>query len=338
MRVGIAFTGAPHTFSEFVEHVRTAESKDFETVWFMEDYYWRDAFTSLSYLAARTTKIRLATGIINPYTRTAPLIAMSMASLHEISGKRAILGIGAGVSTVINQMTEYVGPMSKLRETVHIIRELWSGRNVTYQGARTYARDITLGVCPYFESFGRWDVRESTIPIYVAGVGPQMLQLAGAIGDGVLIGLGVSPRRLKRAIDLISEGARKANRSLNDIDIAVYVSLSPSQDGSVDQSTKSFAALCMTKIYDQQSLTEMYDIDEKTLQIMKLAFDKGGYQEAAKHVTKDMANEFGAAGKKEECIEILDRYTKAGAKMLIAAPLNRTNVDMAIETAHEYVQ
>jgi len=320
-----------------MRYIEAAEARDFESAWFMEDYFFGDAFTFLAGAALQTKRIGLGTGIVNPYTRTPALIAMSIASIDEISNKRAILGIGAGVPSVMGKITQYASPLQTLRESIHVIRELLSRSSLTYDGKTTFVRDVSLGVCPYFQCFGTWKVPRRKIPIYVAAMGPRMLQLAGEVGDGVLISVGFSPDHLRKAIEQMAIGAARVNRTRGDIDVAAYVKFSPSRDGSLDRDTKEFVASCIAET-DSQALRDLYGIDVETCLVVKKACDKGNYGNATKYITKEIANNFGACGTKEECQEILSRYEKAGADILVIVPDPRRNVDLAIETAHEYSQ
>ena len=205
-RIGLAFTGVPFSVKELTDHAKLAEENEFESIWFMEDYYLRDAFSTLASFALATKKIKIGTGVINPYTRHPALIATSMATLDELSSGRAILGMGAGVPALLKQMVDYKKPLATVRESVSFIRELLAKRRVTFHGEMVHAEDIIFGYCPYFDPFGKFEPIRNRIPTYVAGMGPRMLQLAGEIGDGVLISAGFSTELVKSAIENVKIG------------------------------------------------------------------------------------------------------------------------------------
>ena len=93
-RVGLIFLDRP-SLGQQVKLVRYAEQRGFESAWVCETRLARDAMTPLAAFAQATSRIRLATGVVNNWTRTTGLMAMTLATLHELSGGRVALGIGA---------------------------------------------------------------------------------------------------------------------------------------------------------------------------------------------------------------------------------------------------
>ena len=100
-----------------------------------EDYAFPGAFSSAAAIAAVTSKIKIGTGVINPFTRHPVLIAMELAALDQLSGRRAILGLGASLRLWIEQQMgiRYDKPLSALRDAVVIIRGLFAGEQVEYR-------------------------------------------------------------------------------------------------------------------------------------------------------------------------------------------------------------
>ncbi|MCH8962413.1 MAG: LLM class flavin-dependent oxidoreductase, partial [Bacteroidetes bacterium] len=92
-RVGLIFLDRP-SLSEQIELVQHAERQGFESAWVCETRLVRDAMTPLAAFAPMTQRIKLATGVVNNWTRTSALMAMTLATLHELSGGRVIMGIG----------------------------------------------------------------------------------------------------------------------------------------------------------------------------------------------------------------------------------------------------
>ena len=194
MKMGIAFSGVPFAINTVAELVKRAENKGFSTAWFAEDYFLRDAITAMSFTAALTKRIKLGTGIINPYTRHPILIAETIATLSEAAGGRIFLSLGTGVGPLIEQMgIKFRKPLTTIREAVEIIRNALTGNPVTFEGEVFNIRDVRLGYNPYLSQLGEFKLKRGNIPIYIAAIGPKMLQLAGKIGDGVLLTAGCSP-------------------------------------------------------------------------------------------------------------------------------------------------
>ena len=143
-----------------------------------------------------TNKISLGTGVTNPYTRNAAIIASSIASINELSGGRAILGIGPGDKATFDKMgIDWDKPLTKVRESVQAIRAFLAREQVNQAGFKGAQMSFAAG----------------KIPIYIGAQGPKMLELAGAIADGVLINAS-HPEDFKFAVPVIRQGAEKAGR------------------------------------------------------------------------------------------------------------------------------
>jgi 5,10-methylenetetrahydromethanopterin reductase len=143
-----------------VELVQSAEGYGYDSFWMHETYFQREALSYLSPLALSTSRIKLATGCMNPFTRHPVLIAMSAATLNEASSERMILGLGTGFLPRLDQMgISHAEPVGRLEESIDIVRRLLRGEVVAFQGRHYSLRDVK----PFFPKF------EHPIPIYLAG-------------------------------------------------------------------------------------------------------------------------------------------------------------------------
>ena len=335
-RFGIGFSGAPLSVEEMVRYIKVAEKSGFESAWMAEDYFLRDAVSPLACFALVTKKIKVAVGVINPYSRNSAVIAETIATIDELSGGRAILALGTGVPPLIEQMgIKFERPLATMRESVHVIRELLAGKNVTFQGRAINLKNVTLGVNPYFFLLEHFKPIRSYIPIYVAAIGPKMLQLAGEIGDGVLLTAGCSPQYVKYAVEKVKIGAKKAGRDPARIDIATYVLCSMSKTGRVNnKAMKGFLAFSLS--YSDPKVLKMSGFDESDVKPIKETLETKGMAEAAKLVTDAMVRTYTATGTPERCREKLEEYKDAG----IALPIiftNGINTRLAIKTIKEYI-
>jgi 5,10-methylenetetrahydromethanopterin reductase len=198
---------------EFVDEIVAAEELGFQGVWVADSQsIFRDVFISLAVCALRTRQMALATGVTNPITRHPATIACSMATLDELSGGRAILGIGSGFSSV---QTLGLRPASlkQMEEVTRVLRGLMARQPVVYEG-----REIKM----------TWPTRQ--VPIYFASSGPKSLQLAGRVADGVLFQVGSSPALLQYAIDQIRLGARQAGRDPKEVKLCARLGCAVSED------------------------------------------------------------------------------------------------------------
>ena len=152
--------------------------------------------------AGATGHIGLGIGVFNPYNRHPTLMAMEMGALDELSGGRAILGIGSGVPAWVERITPYRRPLEAVRDAVSITRGLLSGQEVNYSGKMYSANGVRL----------EYDLTRSHIPVHVAAMGQRMLLLCGELADGLLIGNMCPPAFTQRASDKLREGATRVSR------------------------------------------------------------------------------------------------------------------------------
>lgn len=160
-----------------VELGRLAESLGYDRCWvYDEGLATRDVYVTMTAIAAATTTIRLGPGITNPYTRHPATTAAAIASLDEMSGGRAFLGLGAGGSLTLGPLgIERSKPLANVRDTLVACRSLLSGEPVTMTAERFELHGATL-------CFGRPDLE-----IWVAGRGPKMLAMGAELADGVML-------------------------------------------------------------------------------------------------------------------------------------------------------
>ena len=147
-RLGIAFSGGPSP-AEIVDCIVLAESVGYELAWVAEGH-GGDQFAILAAAAARTSRIRLGTSITSVFVRTAPTIAMAAAAVDDISGGRFILGIGSShkVQVEAEHGVSYAKPLTRVRETVAVIRDLLREGRVQFQGETVKIDNFDLWFTP----------------------------------------------------------------------------------------------------------------------------------------------------------------------------------------------
>ncbi|HLZ26453.1 MAG TPA: LLM class F420-dependent oxidoreductase [Chloroflexota bacterium] len=175
-------------FLKSVERVVKLEEVGLDVVWVAEAY-GNDAATRLGYLAARTHRVELASGIFPIYSRTPALLAQTAAGLDEISDGRAILGLGASGPQVIEGWhgVPYDRPVQRTREIIDICRMVWRREEVRYDG-----RVIKLPL-PADQGTGLGKALKilthparSRIPIYLASMGDRSVELTAEVAEGWL--------------------------------------------------------------------------------------------------------------------------------------------------------
>src|SRR5262245_46810678 len=207
---------------ELIECLRAADDCGYDSFW-MPEAWERDAFSTLAELATQTTRIDLATGIANVFSRSPSLLAMSAATLDEISGGRFRLGIGTSGRRVVEDFhgVAFERSLTRLKEAVQIIRILLRGERVDFDGECFRLSRFKLGFKPM----------RAEIPIYIAALTRASLRQIGEIGDGWL------PtqwplQRLKDGVSEIRLSATDCGRDQNRIEIAPCVNVVVSPDAA----------------------------------------------------------------------------------------------------------
>src|SRR3954454_83403 len=166
VRWGLTLPFAGLALRDHLDLFRRAEALGYDDLWTGETA-GPDGFTPLAMAAAVTERIRLATGIVNPYTRGPALLAQQSAALADASGGRFVLGIGSSSNVIVERWNQvpFVKPLSKVREAVEMLRPVFAGE----RGPGGFK----LETAPQHE-----------IPIVIAALRGKMLALAAELGDG----------------------------------------------------------------------------------------------------------------------------------------------------------
>ena len=208
-----SFIGVGRSLDSALGRVARAEELGYESV-FVTHIGGRDSITLLAAYAAATSRIRLGTGVIPIYARTPANMAQSFATLDEISGGRAIAGLGVSHKPVVEHWFDQSidKPLAEMREYVAIVRAILHGEDPPPGEKFRTAFHLT-----------GWEPQRPDMPVYLAGLSPGMLRLAGEIADGVVLWL-CNPNYIRDVVvPTVREGREKAGRELDGFDIVAAV-------------------------------------------------------------------------------------------------------------------
>lgn len=180
MKIGVTFPSSTD-FPALIDEIAQYDAAGVDAIWLGESYGF-DAVTPLGALSQVTTKAQLGTGIVPVYSRTPSLLAQTAATLDALSGGRAALGLGASGPAVIEGWhgVTYATPVDRISETIDICRKIWARELAT--GGSAYPlpandrRALKLMARP----------PRTTIPIYVAALGPRSVRMTARKADGWL--------------------------------------------------------------------------------------------------------------------------------------------------------
>ncbi len=202
-------------------YVIEAERLGVDSAWSAEAWGY-DAVTPLAYLAAKTSRIRLGTGIMQIGSRTPAMIAMTALAMAALSHNRFLLGLGVSGPQVMEGWhgVSFARPLQRTREVIDIVRMILRGERLSYNG-EIYQLPLPGGegkaLLP--DAQPRPD-----LPIYLATLGPKNLELTGELADG-WIGTSFIPEHAQIFFAPLEQGAKKVGRSLANLDLQVHAGM-----------------------------------------------------------------------------------------------------------------
>lgn len=312
-RLGIAvgFAASAAEREELVRRVQVADDLGVDSAWVAEAW-GRDAFTLLTELALKTRSIKLGTAIVNVFSRSAAVLAMTAASIDEISGGRMILGLGSSGANVIEHWhgVPFQKPLSRLREYVEIINRIVARRRLMYEGELFRLK----------RGF-RIDLQNERrhIPIFIASLTPRSIEQTGRLADG-WIPIYWPRERLQEGIEQLVNGARGAGRERRDLTVAPAIGVFVAGDGEREQMLRrarqpvAFYVGRMGVFYYQMLQRLGF---EKEVAAIRAAWERRDPAGAAAAVSDRMLEAIAVVGGPDECRDRLEEWRAAGADLPI---------------------
>ena len=208
MKIGINVMGYPGDRNP-IDNAVQAEAEGFESVWMTDGNGRMDALTAAAAIGARTRRVRIGLGIVPVFNRPPPVLAASAAALSHVAPDRVVLGVGSSSQTMIERWygMEFEKPLTRVRETVDLMRRIFAGERTAYDGETVRSHGFRL-TSPL----------RGRVPIYIAALRPGMLELAGELGDGVVLNL-VPSELLPRVLEHVDTGAKRSGRRVEDLEV-----------------------------------------------------------------------------------------------------------------------
>lgn len=273
--------------TEIVDTAVAAEELGYDYCLVCDEGIMHDVYVCLGAIAQKTSRIKLGP-VTNGYTRHPAVSAVALASLNDLSGGRAMATLVAGGTLALAPMgLTREAPLAVMRDTIEIMRRLWSGETITWEGKRYKLNSAHLGI-------GQQD-----IPIWLAVRGPKMLAMAGELADGVLL---MAKSDLGPALELVdaASGGRTPER--------VYLDRMAYTPEMLSEAGISYIYAVMDA--PDRMLTGM-GLSDADIAGLRQAMTTGGPAEAAKLITPDMIRAFQIAGTPDECASILQTMVEA---------------------------
>ncbi len=295
---------------EMVALAKQVDESGFQQIWVCDHYHNRYVHSVLAQLALETRRVELGPGVTNPYLTHPAVTAAAVATLNELSGGRALLGISAGDPFFLATVgVKQEKPVTAVREAVHIIRRLLAGDRVDFEGERFSCEGARLRFKP-----------AKDIPIYVGGRKQWMLELAGEVADGALINASHS-EDIRECIGYIKGGLRLGEREPKDFDFVAYLAVSI--DKNIEKARKAARGVVafVASSAPPESLARR-DISVEDVEVIRRSLSNGEIAKAREAVTDSMIDEFSVCGPPSELVTRVKELKKIGiTRVVIGSPI-----------------
>lgn len=303
-----------------LERVRLAEELGYSSI-FTTQLAGRDALTVLAAYAANTQNVLIGTGVVPIYARSPAAMAQAAATVDEMSKGRLILGLGVSHKiTVENWYGSHIGkPVTEMREYVGAVRAMFAGENPPH-GDRFGSNFHFMGFQP-----------RPDIPIYIAGLSPKMLELAGEIADGVVLWL-CTPEYIRDVVvPNVREGRRKAGKELEGFDIvaAVPSAVTDEVDGARATLRADLTPYFLLPFYRKMIERSGYDAD---IRLFDEAMETGETSAATGAISDGYLENLAAIGPADIAAAAIERYRDAGATSPCIGPVPGTDFTNTLES------
>jgi alkanesulfonate monooxygenase SsuD/methylene tetrahydromethanopterin reductase-like flavin-dependent oxidoreductase (luciferase family) len=317
------FISVGRSLDSALERVKRADALGFDSV-YTTHIAARDSLSVLMAYASVSDRIRLGTGVLPALSRTPVATAQAAATIDEFSGGRMVLGIGISHKvTVENWFGATISkPVTQMREYAGILRALFRGEQPP-EGEFFKTNFAFMG----------YEVR-SDLPVYLAGLSPGMLRLAGEIGDGVVLWL-CGPSYIRDVvIPAVREGRERAGKTLDGFDVVAAVPAALTEDRPAAHATMRGNLVTYMSLPFYRTMLERSGFGDEIA-----AFDagmQGGDTEAGlAGISERMLGELFAIGNADEVREGVGRYIEAGATSPGVAAVPGTDFAATLEAVSE---
>ncbi len=293
----------------YLRAAQLADELGYDSFWVPEAWGY-EVFSLLTEMAVHTKNIKLGTGIANVFSRSPGLLAMSVATLDEVSEGRAMLGIGTSAKRVIEgfHAREFQKPLTQLRDVIRVVRTLLGGKPLTEADAKlSQYRKFTLAMTP---------VRDR-VPIYVAALKQKSITSIGEMADG-WIPTFWPYERLKEGHAWIAEGAAKAGRDPSEIATAPFTTVLPMGHELGVRKAKEIISFYIAGMGDYyRELISGFGFEDTCVAVEKLYRDHATRDQAPEAVSDELMEALMIAGDPAHCVAELRRRREFGITLPI---------------------
>ena len=319
MRLGIVlagFTALPA--AELVAAAREAEARGYHTAWLGEVSAY-DAIVMSTVVATHTERLHVANGVLPVQTRTPVVLGMAAASLNHLAPGRFALGLGLSSKTIVEQWhgLPFSPALGQIREAVEIVRRVAAGERVNVEGKFYRVKNFRL----------TGPVPAAPVRVYLAALGPEMLELAGEIADGVLLNW-IPPEAVADSIALVRAGAQRAGRTLDGFELASFIRTCVTDVPGPARETlaRDITGYATVDVYASFFRTAGYAGEVAAIGTAWAAGDRSG---AVKRVSARMLDGLGVVGDEAFCRARIAEFARAGLTQPVVVPFAPAGAERA---------
>jgi alkanesulfonate monooxygenase SsuD/methylene tetrahydromethanopterin reductase-like flavin-dependent oxidoreductase (luciferase family) len=316
-----AFVSPGRSLDGGVERARLVERLGYDSI-YTTQIAARDAFTVLAAFATATERVRLGTGVAPIFARTPVAMAQVAATLDELSGGRMVLGLGVAHAVTVENWfdAEITKPVTQMREYAAAVRAILRGEPPP-EGEFFNTRFQFMGYPPRPE-----------LPVYVAGLSPNMLRLAGEIGDGVMLWL-CGPDYIREVvIPAVREGRERAGKTLDGFDVvaAVPAALTDDREAILDSIRGELVTYASLPFY--RTMLERSGFGAE-LAAFDAGIAAGDVERAKAGLSERMLDSLAGIGDAAAVRAAVVRYREAGVVSPCVGGISGGNFDATLEGA-----
>ena len=306
-----------HPIRDGMHYAQLAEEAGFEAVWQAESRLVREATVPMAAYAAVTDRIDIGSGVVNTWTRNVGLLAATFSTLDDLAPGRIKLGVGAWWDPLASKVgIQRRHTLTCMRETVEAVRRLLAMERVTFHGEFVNLDDVEIDIV-------HGDRSPKHVPIYVGATAMGMMELAGEIGDGVLLNYLVGPAYNREAMEHLAAGAERAGRTVEDVDRPQLIVCSLDDDRSL--ALDRARELVAQYLGQQPHIMKASGVDESLLEeigrVLTWPATPDQIERAMALVPDDVVQLITASGTADECRTKVQEYVDAGCTCPVLYPL-----------------
>jgi probable F420-dependent oxidoreductase len=295
--------------AEFVAVARETEARGYHAAWTGEASGY-DAITLMAMIATHTERLHVGSAVLPVQTRTPVVLGQSAATLNHLAPDRVVLGIGLSSKVIVGDWhgLSFAPSLQQIREAVQIIRAVASGERVSFEGKFYKVKNFRLTVPP----------PAKPVRVVLAALGPEMLELAGEIADGVVLNW-IPPETVPSSIKHLEAGAKKAGRMLTDFEIASFIRTCVTDDPAAAREALARDITGYTTVDAYATFFRNAGFAEE-VDAVNAAWRAGDRSGAVKQVSPRFLDGLGVVGPEALCRERIAEFSRAGLTQPVIVP------------------